>query len=382
MTGSAEGRDPRPYSLDIPQADLDDLARRLAATRWPDVQGGDDWSAGAAFPSLRAIQQYWLDDYDWRAQEARLNDFPQYLAEVDGLDIHFFHVPAKGGKGVPLLLLHGWPGSQVEYIDLIGPLTDPLGHGCPDAMAFDVVIPAIPGFGFGGKPREAGWGVDRIAAVFATLMVDVLGYPRFGVQGGDWGTIIGRRMAQNHADRVAALHINMPYAYPPPDAEQPQAWQDFHRAGTAYLGLQGTIPDAIAIGQSDSPMGLAGWILEKFAIWSDCGQDLAAGIPLDALITNLMFYWLPNSAASAARIYLESAREGKLPFGGDRIDVPTGVAAFAAEPYLAPRAWVEPAYNVIRWADFPKGGHFAALEQPQALLGEIRAFFPAAGLRG
>jgi microsomal epoxide hydrolase len=362
-----------PFELRIAEVDLVDLKHRLDATRWPQTFGGETWRYGARIDFLQRFQAYWRNEYDWRAVEARLNSYPQFLALIDGVHIHFFHVRAKSGCGRPLLLLHGWPGSQVEFLDIIDDLS---GHGpCSAAEGdYDLVIPAIPGFGFGGKPAEPGWGPDRIATAFHTLMT-LLGYHRYGVQGGDWGGILGRRIAQRHSGAVAALHSNMPYAYPPAGTEPPSNYQEFRKTGTAYLSLQATKPDAIAPALSDSPMGLATWILEKFASWGDGGGDIPQTISFEHLISNIMFYWLPNSAASAARIYFESAREETMPFGGPAVTVPTAVAAFAAEPYLAPREWVERLYNVVRWEDFPTGGHFAALEQKTCLLESIRTFF-------
>lgn len=367
---------PRSFQLDVPEQALDDLRRRLRATRWSEAQGASDWTHGASVPQLRRLCEHWAERYDWRLHEARLNSLPQFVVEVDGLDLHFFHVRAAGG-GMPLILLHGWPGSQAEFMEMVEPLSAPSAKS--EAPAFDLVIPALPGFGFGGKPAEPGWGPDRIAAAFSTLMTQVLGYSRFAVHGGDWGTIIGRRMAQNHAEALIALHINMPFAYPPEGAVLPSDRQAFHARETAYLAMQATKPDALTLAQADSPAGLAAWIMDKFAAWSDCNGDPAAAIDMDALITNLMFYWLPNSASSAARIYYEAGREQQLPFGGPFVHVPTGVAAFAAEPYRAPRDWVERIYNVEHWTDFTSGGHFAAMERPAELVRDIRTFLRGRG---
>lgn len=363
-----------PFTISVSDEQLADLRQRLAMTRWPEV---DDrgWEYGAKIPVLKEFQEYWLNHYDWRRHEAALNRYQQFTARIDGLDIHFFYVTSKSQSRNPLLLLHGWPGSQVEFLDLIGPLTDPAAHGFGDGPGFDLVIPAIPGFGFGGKPQSAGWGPDRIADAFNALMRQ-LGYDRYGVQGGDWGAIIGRRMAQRHAAEVVRLHLNMPYAAPPEGADVPEEWIAFHARETAYLALQSTKPDAISLGQSDSPMGLATWILDKFAAWSDCGDDLLASIPIDTLITNIMFYWLTNSAASAARIYAEAAREGIPPFGGEPVSVPTAFAVFAGEPYQAPREWVERNYtSIARWNAYPRGGHFATLERREDMLQEILTYF-------
>ncbi|WP_225008877.1 epoxide hydrolase family protein [Novosphingobium percolationis] len=364
----------RPFRIEVPESDLADLSERLARTRWPALLAGSNWATGLDAETLERVQQYWLAQYDWRKQESWINSFPQFQARVDDLDLHFFHIKSRGGHGRPLLLLHGWPGSQVEFLGLVDALTGQSETETPDAPQYDLVIPAIPGFGFGGKPEEPGWGPQRIAAAFASLMTDVLGYDEFDIQGGDWGTIIGRRIALNHPDCVRSLHVNMPYAFPPEGAVPPDYWETFRLAGTGYLTLQATRPDSLAIGNADSPMGLAGWILEKFSAWSDSSGGLLAAFDIDTLITNLMFYWLPNSAGSAARIYLEMAAEGFPPFGGGKVEVPTAIAVFDKEPYRAPREWLEGIYNVRRWTEFAEGGHFPALEQPRTLLHDLRAF--------
>lgn len=366
------------YELHVPDEDLVDLRRRLRSTRWPIGFGGETWKYGARLDALMKLQSYWADDYDWRLVEARLNAYPQFVTTIDGVAIHFFHIRANSETGRPLLLLHGWPGSQVEFVDLIDDFVDPARCGRAANEAFDLVIPAIPGFGFGGKPSEDGWGPDRIADAFHELM-NRLKYARYRVQGGDWGAIIGRRIAQRHGKSLIGLHINMPYAYPPEGANVPEQYRRFRKTGTGYLALQSTRPDAISPAMSDSPMGLATWILEKFAAWSGGGGDLPDTIQMETLVTNLMFYWLPNSAGSAARIYLESALEEVAPFGGAGVHVPTAVAAFANEPYSAPREWVEDIFNVVRWRDFPAGGHFAALEQGDVLRDDIFAFFADLG---
>lgn len=364
----------KPFRLAVPEAELEDLSERLRRTRWPALNAGANWATGLDADTLKQIQNYWLARYDWRKQEAWINSFPQFLASIDGLDIHFFHIKAKCGNGRPLLLLHGWPGSQIELLGLVDALTGAADPEVANNQHYDLVIPAIPGFGFGGKPEESGWGPTRIAAAFASLMTEVLGYETFDIQGGDWGTIIGRRIALNFADRVRSLHVNMPYAFPPEGEVPPDYWETFRLTGTAYLTLQATRPDSIAMGNADSPMGLAGWILEKFSAWSDSDGGLLKAFDIDVLITNLMFYWLPNSAGSAARIYLEMASEGFPPFGGGKVQVPTAVAVFAREPYRAPREWLEDLYTIERWTEFPNGGHFPALENPQAFLVDLRAF--------
>jgi microsomal epoxide hydrolase len=272
------------------------------------------------------------------------------------------------------LLLHGWPVSIFEFVELIDPLTDPESHG--GDPAFDVVIPLMPGFGFSGKPKVAGWHADRVAGAFHALMNDRLGYPRYGVHGGDWGTIVGSRLACAYPSSLIGLHINMPFAYPP-DTNDP-AVSRFNASmlpETGYLHVQNTKPDALTIAQTDSPAGLAAWILEKFRTWSNCRGDVFGTFSKDSLLTNLMFYWAPNSVASAARCYYESAALDPPLFLHPRVTVPTGIAAFPKEPYLVPREWLEPRFNIVSWSNMPRGGHFAALEQPHLLVEDIRRFF-------
>ncbi len=374
---------PRPFQIDVPQAVLDDLRRRLERTRWPEPIPGAGWDYGARIDAVRELCDHWRDSYDWRAQEARLNAYPQFLAEVDGVDVHFWHVRGSGPQPFPLLLVHGWPGSMFEFFDLIEPLTNPAAYGGRAEDAFDVVIPALPGFGFGGKPRERGWGITRIAAAFNTLMTEELGYDRYGVQGGDWGGIVAAKMASAHAASVAGIHLNFVVAQPPAeltdaDREALARRDAFQAVETGYSNVQGTKPDSLTVAQTDSPAGLAAWILEKFQVWSDCGGDPFSAYSKDALLTNLMFYWAPNSVASAARIYYEARRDPDG-FRYPKVEVPTGVAVFPKEPWRAPRNWAEQRFNIVRWTEMPRGGHFAALEQPALLLDDVRAFF--AGIR-
>ena len=370
---------PRPFSIDVPRAVLDDLKRRLEQTRWPAPIPGAGWEYGADVAYVRELCDYWRTTYDWRKHEAELNRYPQFLCEVDGVDIQFWHVKGKGPRSFPLLLIHGWPGSMVEFQRLLGPLTDPASHGGDGADAFDVVVPSLPGFGWSGKPRERGWGISRIAAAFDTLMSRALGYGRYGVQGGDWGGIIAAKMGSAHADHVSAIHLNFVIGMPP--AEMSEADQAFaaKRAAfrdqeTGYSNVQGTKPDSLTVGQTDSPAGLAAWVTEKFRTWGDCGGNVETGFSKDTLLTNLMFYWAPNSVASAARIYYEAGRDPG-DFRYPKVDVPTGVANFPAEPWQAPRHWVESRFNIQRWTQMSHGGHFAALEQPDLLMGDVRAFF-------
>jgi microsomal epoxide hydrolase len=369
---------PRPYSIDVADSVLDDLRARLARTRWPEPLADAGWDYGANVGYIRELCAYWANGYDWRAQEARLNGRPGFLLEVDGVDLHFWHVRGEREGAFPLLLIHGWPGSMVEFEALIGPLTEPSKHGGRAEDAFDVVIPALPGFGFGGKPTERGWGIARIAAAFDTLMGE-LGYGRYGVQGGDWGGITAAKMGSAHADHVAGIHLNFVVAPPPAemtDADRAAAAERalFQAQETGYSNVQGTKPDSLTVAQSDSPAGLAAWIVEKFRAWSDCDGDVESAIDRDRLLTNLMFYWAPNSIASAARIYYEASHD-PASFRYPKVEVPTGVAVFPKEPWRVPRSWAEARFNVTRWTEMARGGHFAAMEAPELLVDDVRAFF-------
>ena len=359
----------RPFAIEVPDAVLDDLRDRLRRTRWPEPVVGGGWDLGADLGQLRELCAYWADGYDWGAWEARLNGLPGFLAEVDGVDLHLWHVRGAGPSPTPLLLLHGWPGSMLEFLDLVEPLA---------AEGFDVVVPALPGFGFGGKPRERGWGVGRIADAFHALMTRELGYERYVVQGGDWGGIIAAQLGADHPDQVAGIHVNFAVV-PPPDERRPEdaealerlhAWR---RLQSAYLRVQSLEPDALTVAQGDSPAGLAAWIVPRFRTWSERPIDR------DVLLTNLMFYWAPNSTASSARIYYETAREPGGLNRRPRVEVPVAHASFPHELVRPPRHWVEPHYNVVRWTDMPCGGHFAALEEPALLLDDMLAFFRTLG---
>ncbi len=373
---------PHPFSIEVSQAVLDDLKQRLTATRWPEPIPGAGWDYGANVEFIRELCEYWRDDYDWREQERRLNHYPGFTTEVDGIDIHFWHIKGRGTHPFPLLLVHGWPGSIFEFYPLLDRLTDPASHGGGGNDAFDIVVPALPGFGWSGKPRERGWGITRIARAFDTLMAAQLGYERYGVQGGDWGGIIAAKMGSAHADHLAGVHLNFVAVRPPgPETtldpyEQAaiEARNTFQAQETAYSNIQATKPDSLTLAQTDSPAGLAAWVIEKFRTWSDCGGNVLTAFSKDDLLTNLMFYWAPSSIASAARIYYEATRDPGA-FAYPRVEVPTGVAVFPAEPWRVRRNWAEPRFNITRWTEVEKGGHFAALEQPALLYEEIRAFF-------
>lgn len=366
----------RPYQIEIPEEVIRQTRERVRQTRWSAIPQGDLSRYGASVSYLKNFLSFWAEEYSWRAWEQKLNSQPHFMAEVDGLDIHFWHIRGAKPGSIPLLLLHGWPGSAIEFWDLIGPLTDPAAHGAPDAPSYDVVIAELPGFGFSDKPVEPGWGPTRIANALDSLMHDVLDYGKYAIHGEDWGTLVGARIARLHPEHVAALHITMPFTGPYGDFVPTPEWGGAMYAATGYLHVQSLIPDALTIGMADSPVGLAAWVLEKFNAWGDTGGNLESVFSRDVLLTNLHFYWLTGSIVSSTRIYRESALEGGDVIGPPQIPVPAGIAVFPAEPFASPREWLEGVYTIERYTEFENGGHFAALEKPEHVLDEIRAFFP------
>jgi pimeloyl-ACP methyl ester carboxylesterase len=374
-----------PFRIHVPDGVLQDLRERLGRTRFPDEVNDADWSYGTALAYLKGLVDYWRTQYDWRAAERALNEWTHFRSEVDGLKIHFIHEPGVGPQPLPLLLSHGWPGSVFEFMQIIGPLTNPAAHGGDPADAFHVVAPSLPGYGFSDHPRAPGMHPGKIADVFATLMQQ-LGYARFGAQGGDWGAIITTCLGSQHAARLLGIHLNMVVAFPP-DESNPGAglseaemvalmeMQRFLNEETGYQRIQGTKPQTLGYALNDSPAGLAAWIVEKFRTWSDCQGDVERRFTKDALLTNIMLYWVTESAPSSVRLYCEAMRSGMFPPRGLRIEVPTGCAIFPREMFRPPRAWAEKVYNVQRWSVMPAGGHFAAMEEPKMLIDDIRAFF-------
>jgi pimeloyl-ACP methyl ester carboxylesterase len=372
--------DVRPFRVDIADMAIEDLRVRLHQTRWPEPQTVDDWSQGTPLSYARELCRYWLEDYDWPAANQRLNQFPQFMATVDGLDIHFIHVRSPLSTATPLVLTHGWPGSVVEFFKVIGPLTDPVAHGGSPEDAFHVVCPSLPGFGFSGKPARTGWGTQRTADAWDQLMAR-LGYPRYGAQGGDWGARVTMELGLRHPDHLIGIHLNMVPAIPPrgtqddfTEAERAAvaALARHSAAGTGYSKEQSTRPQTVGYGLVDSPAMLAAWIVEKFHAWSDHDGDPATVISWDEMLDNIMLYWLPATGASAARIYWES-------FGKNEpspIAVPAGCSIFPKEIYRPSRRWAQPQFPHLRyWNELAKGGHFAALEQPETFVEEVRAAF-------
>ena len=370
-----------PFKIAIADAVLADLRTRLRNTRWPEPELVSDWSQGAPRAWIEDICRYWADGYDWRSREVRLNRFAQYTTDIDGLPIHFLHVRSPHADAMPLLLTHGWPGSFVEFHKVLAPLTDPTAHGGDARDAFHVVCPSLPGFGFSGKPTATGWGVDRIAAAWAVLM-DRLGYARYGAQGGDWGSAVTTALGAQDAVHCAGIHITLamqsrPQVTGEPTPEEARALQgakQYAEAGAGYAQLQATRPQTLGYALTDSPAGQAAWILEKFQAWTDCDGHPENIFSRDELLDNLMVYWVTASAASSARLYWESFGKGRRAL--HRVDIPTGVAVFPKEIVTPVRRWMEAQYTDIRhWTEMPRGGHFAAFEQPGLFVEELRTYF-------
>ena len=376
---------PKPFTLNIPEAEIADLDERLARTRLPDQAPGEPWAYGTDVDYLRELVEYWRSGFDWRAQEARLNAFPQYSVPLHGIDVHFLHVPGQGPDPAPLLLLHGWPGSVYEFLDLIPRLADPARFGADPADAFTVVAPSLPGYGLSFRPGQPRFGVEAIADCMADLMTETLGYRRFAAQGGDWGGFIASRLGFAHADRLIGIHLNLlavrrdPRMLADPTAEEKQfldqlaAWL---KEETGYQWIQGTRPQTLAFGLTDSPAGLAAWIVEKFRAWSDCAGDLETVFTKDQLLANIGLYWFTGAIGSSFWPYY-ARMHGPWPIPENRtVGVPTGYCEFPAEMLRPPRSLAARTYTDIRrWSVMPRGGHFAAMEQPDALAEEVRAFF-------
>jgi len=367
-----------PFRIGISDGELDDLKRRLAATRWPDEEPVSDWSQGTPRAYLQEVVAYWREEYDWRAREAHLNSFAQFKTEVDGLGIHFIHVRSPEQDALPLVITHGWPGSIVEFHKVIGPLTDPARHGGRAEDAFHVVCPSLPGYGFSDKPTTTGWGVSRIADTWGSLMRK-LGYDRYVAQGGDWGAMVTTCIGAQDPEHCIGIHLNMPIAPPTPESmndlsEFEQAAlasiNDYGEQGSGYSKQQSTRPQTVGYGLVDSPAGQAGWILEKFHAWTDCDGHPENVLTRDELLDNVMLYWLPGNGASSARLYWESFNSP--PF--DAVDVKVGASIFPKEIFRSSERWVKARFpNLVYFNTLEKGGHFAAFEQPESFVAEVRA---------
>ena len=393
-TGHDDGGAPvRPFTVDIPQADIDDMMRRVRATRLPERETVDDTSQGVRLQVIRDLMEYWKDGHDWRGVEARLNSLPQFVTEIDGLDIHFIHVKSRHEGALPMIVTHGWPGSVIEQLKIVGPLTDPTMYGASAEDAFDLVIPSLPGHGFSAKPDKPGWDPIRIARAWAELMRR-LGYDRYVAQGGDWGNAVTEQLALLKPDGLIGIHTNMPATVPdsiqaaldahedPPadlDADERNAWDQlayFDAHGLGYAQEMAGRPQTL-YALADSPVGLAAWMLDHDARSYDLIARVFAGgtegLTRDDILDNISLYWLTNTAVSSARLYWESKLAFFAPKG---VTLPTGLSVFPDEIYAAPRSWAEKAYpNLIHFNRLPKGGHFAAWEQPELFSQEVRATF-------
>jgi pimeloyl-ACP methyl ester carboxylesterase len=380
----------RPFRIDVPEEELADLRRRVLATRWPDRETVTDQSQGVPLAKLQELVRYWGTDYDWRKAEAQLNALPQFVTEIDGVDIQFAHVRSRHPEALPLLMTHGWPGSIFELLKVIGPLTDPTAHGGSPEDAFDLVLPSLPGYGFSGKPQDTGWDPDHIARAWAELM-GRLGYQRYVSQGGDWGAIVSHAMGRQEPAGLLGIHVNMPAVVPADvakalnnsdpapsglsEAEQAAfaSLEAFYKKGSGYSDMMKTRPQTLGYGLADSPAGQAAWIYDKFATWTQSGGEPERALTRDEMLNDISLYWLTDSATSSAQLYWENK---KGVFDAVDISIPVGVTVFPGEIYRAPRSWAERNYHQLTyWNEVDKGGHFAAFEQPDLFATEVRAAF-------
>ncbi|MGK2912904.1 MAG: epoxide hydrolase family protein [Porticoccaceae bacterium] len=369
-----------PFTIHVDDAVLTDLKRRLINTRWPEKEAVDDWSQGIPLAYVQDVCRYWLETYDWRASEVRLNRFSQFITNIDGLDIHFIHQRSPHKEAVPLLITHGWPGSIVEFHKVIEPLVDPVAFGGSAADAFHVICPALPGYGFSGKPTRTGWRIEKIAEAWNQLMLR-LGYSRYFAQGGDWGAAVTGAIAMQNLGNCQAIHLNMAIVQPDPatmndlsslEKSALAGMQHYKDVDSGYSKQQSTRPQTVGYGLVDSPSGQAAWILEKFWAWTDCDGHPENVLTRDELLDNIMLYWCTASAASSARLYWESFSS----LSRDEILLPTGVSIYPKEIFRASQRWAERRYKkLIYWNELDKGGHFAAFERPEVFVDEVRACF-------
>ena len=370
----------RPFKIEIPDAEIEDLRRRLASTRWPEKELVDDWSQGIPLSYVQEVCAYWGEKYDWRSREALLNQWPQFMTEIDGIDIHFIHVRSKHENAMPLVITHGWPGSVVEFQKVMGPLTDPTAHGGDASDAFHVVCPSLPGYGFSGKPTKTGTSVGKIGAMWGQLMAR-LGYDKYAAQGGDWGAMVTSAIGIQDTEHCLGIHLNMPIVAPDPETMSDMTEQEksalagiahYTEQGSGYSKQQSTRPQTLGYGLTDSPSGQAAWVLEKFHAWTDCNGHPENVLGRDELLDNVMLYWLSGNAASSGRLYWESFNSVAM----DDITIPVGCSIFPKEIFRCSRRWAEKRFkNIIHWNDMKEGGHFAAFEQPEAYVGEVRTCF-------
>lgn len=372
------------FKVAIPQATLDDLRERLDRTRWPDEIEGAGWDYGTNLGYLKELANYWQHTFDWRKQEAMLNQFAHFRAEVDGVGIHFIHERGKGPNPTPIILTHGWPGSFFEMLKIIPLLTDPESHGGRAEDAFDVVVPSLPGYGFSDRPTQRGMTISRIADMWTDLMTKELGYSHFAAQGGDWGGGVTEQLAIAHSDVLLGFHLNnIPYTHlfarldnlSQDEKAYMAALGPWQSQEAAYAAIQGSKPQTLGYGLNDSPVGLAGWIVEKFRSWSDCNGDVEKRFTKDELLTTITLYWATETINSANRLYYERTHNATPPNSTEKSAVPAAIARFPQDILPAPREWAERWFNVQQWTAMPRGGHFAALEEPELLAEDIRTFF-------
>ncbi|MBB5187132.1 pimeloyl-ACP methyl ester carboxylesterase [Zhongshania antarctica] len=370
----------KPFSVAIPQTQLDDLNARLANTRWPNAETVDDWSQGAPLAAVKSLCEYWQHSYDWRRCERELNQYPQFTTEIDGLDIHFLHIRSPHENALPMIMTHGWPGSILEFMKVIGPLTNPTAHGGSADDAFHLVIPSLPGYGFSGKPTGTGWGLERIAKAWINLMAR-LEYSEFVAQGGDWGSFVTSAIGQIHPPQCRAIHINMALAQPTEEDMASLSERDqkaladmkyYFDSDSGYAMIQKSRPQSIGYGLADSPAAQAAWIYEKFHRWTDNNGHPEDALSVEQMLDDISIYWLTNSAASSARLYWESFES----IFSEPVSMPCGVSIFPKELFRPARKWAERIYqNLIHWNELDKGGHFAAFEQPEIFVNEVRSCF-------
>ena len=376
----------QPFTIDIPDADLDDLRERLARTRWPDELPGVGWTYGIPLAYVQELAAYWRTSYDWRKHEAELNEHAQFTTTIDGTNVHFMHVRSPQADALPVLMTHGWPGSIVEFLDCIGPLTDPVAHGGDASDAMHLVIPSIPGYGFSGPTNDTGWNFSRVAAAFAELMPR-LGYEQYGVQGGDWGSAISRDLAVSDAQHVVGCHLNMYGTRAPTEPDVVASLTDderdridraarFQQDGWGYGQIQGTRPLTLSYGLTDSPVAQLAWIAEKFKEWTDSNEFPEDAVDRDRLLTNISIYWFTKTGGSSARLYYETfhMQPGSRP-RADTSSAPIGVAVFPREIAPAIERFANPSDPIVQWSEFDRGGHFAAMEEPDLFVQDVRAFF-------
>ena len=370
----------RKFQLEVTDTVLDDLKKRLSMTRWPNKETPEDWSQGIPLGYMQELCDYWQHEYDWRAREERLNRFPQFITEIDGVDIHFIHLPSVHENARPLIITHGWPGSVVEFHKVIEPLADPTAHGGNTEDAFHVVVPSLPGYGFSGKPEVTGWGIENIADIWGALMAR-LGYDHYFAQGGDWGAMVTTHIGLQDKEHCDAIHLNMPVVIPdantmaeltPSEQASLMSMKFYQDWDSGYSKQQSTRPQTVGYGLVDSPSGQAAWIIEKFYQWTDCNGHPENAISRDELLDNVMMYWLSKSAASSARLYWESFKNPPQ----DEVDIPTGCSIFPKEIVRPSERWIRKRFtNLKYYNELEKGGHFAAFEQPEIFLQEIRTYF-------